>query len=84
MGKKPEECRMQTLAKSATTHVQHCVHCNCVAVHVGPVTLRFDAGAAESLWNTLGQALVRLELELSSPEDSALTMSYGAKPHGVS
>jgi hypothetical protein len=84
MGKKPEECRMQTLAKSATTHVQHCVHCNCVAVHVGPVTLRFDAGAAESLWNTLGQALVRLELELSSAEEPALSMSYGAKPHGVS
>jgi len=84
MGKKPEECRMQTLAKSATSHVQHCVHCNCVAVHVGPVTLRFDAGAAESLWNTLGQALVRLELELSSAEETAMTMSYAAKPHGVS
>jgi hypothetical protein len=80
MGKKPEECRMETLAKSGTTHVQHCVHCNCIALHVGPVTLRFDAGAAESLWNTLGQALVRLELELS--RGSAVPqVSYG-KPHG--
>jgi hypothetical protein len=83
MGKKPEECRMQTLAKSATTHVQHCVHCNCIALHVGPVTLRFDAGAAESLWNTLGQALVRLELD-SSPEESVVPMSYASKPHGLS
>jgi hypothetical protein len=63
--KSNEECRMQTLAKSATAHVQRCVHCNCVALHVGPVTLRFDASAAESLWNTLGQGLTRLERELS-------------------
>lgn len=83
MGKKPEECRMQTLAKSATTHVQHCVHCSCVALHVGPVTLRFDASAAESLWNTLGQALVRLELDASS-EESVVSMAYASKPHGLS
>jgi hypothetical protein len=63
MGKQAEECRMITLARGPTSHVQRCVHCNCVALHVGPVTLRFDAGAAESLWNTLGQALMRLELE---------------------
>lgn len=79
MGNKPEECRMHTLARSATSHVQRCVHCNCVAVHVGPVTLRFDAGAAESLWNTLGQALIRLEQELG--EELAPTL--GAKPHGT-
>lgn len=62
MRKKPEECRMETLARSATAHVQRCVHCDCIAIHVGPVTLRFDASAASSLWNTLGQALTRLEL----------------------
>jgi hypothetical protein len=78
MGKKPEECRMQTLARSATSHVQRCVHCNCVALHVGPVTLRFDTGAAESLWNTLGQALTRLEMEL----DPALQPHLDLKPHG--
>jgi hypothetical protein len=48
------------------------------------VTLRFDTGAAESLWNTLGQALVRLELELTSSEKSAPSMAYGAKPRGIS
>jgi hypothetical protein len=74
MGKKPEECRMETLARSATSHVQYCVHCNCVALHVGPVTLRFDMGAAESLWNTLGQALTRLELELAG--ESPPRMDY--------
>jgi hypothetical protein len=75
MGKKPEACRMHTLAKSDTAHVQHCVHCNCVALHVGPVTLRFDAGAAQSLWNTLGQALVRLELGLADEPPTALSFA---------
>ncbi|MET0287636.1 MAG: hypothetical protein ABW352_24325 [Polyangiales bacterium] len=70
---------MQTLARSATSHVQRCVHCNCVALHVGPVTLRFDAGAAESLWNTLGQALTRLELELDDDVMPAMHM----KPQGT-
>ena len=79
MGNKPEECRMQTLAKSTTAHVQRCVHCNCIAIHVGPVTLRFDASAAESLWNTLGQGLTRLESQLS---DEPMLAMY-KPPHGT-
>lgn len=78
MGDKPEKCRMQTLAKSGAAHVQRCLHCDCIALHVGPVTLRFDAQAASSLWNTLGQALVRLEL---SRADEPLA-SYVAKAPG--
>jgi hypothetical protein len=74
MGTKPEECRMETLAKSASSHVQRCRHCQCIAVHLGPVTLRFDASAARSLWNTLGQALTRLELEsMERPIDNLLS-----------
>jgi hypothetical protein len=74
MGTKPEECRMDTIAKSASTHVQRCRHCQCIAVHLGPVTLRFDATAATSLWNTLGQALTRLELErLERPLDTLVS-----------
>jgi hypothetical protein len=70
MGNKADECRMETLAKSATSHVQCCRHCGCIAMHVGPVTLRFDNSAASSLWNTLGRALTRLELEsLAQPRD---------------
>jgi len=80
VGKKPEECRMHTLARSGTAHIQRCVHCNCIALHVGPVTLRFDDSAAESLWNTLGQALTRLERELSGEATHALA---SLKPHGT-
>jgi hypothetical protein len=69
---------MQTLARSSSAHVQRCVHCNCVALNVGPVTLRFDTSAAESLWNTLGQALTRLESDLT--DDVSPSLSYN-KPH---
>jgi hypothetical protein len=76
MVRKPEECRMETLARSATAHVQRCAHCNCIAIHIGPMTLRFDASAAESLWNTLGQALTRLEIELA--DEPAPLLGYKA------
>lgn len=76
MGKKPGECRMETLARGATAHVQRCTHCDCIALHVGPLTLRFDAGAANSLWNTLGQALTRMELSAGERMLPSLSHKY--------
>ena len=81
MGKQPEECRMQTLARSAAAHVQRCVHCNCVSIHVGPVTLRFDASTAESVWNTLGQGLGQLEHELDFESIPTRVPAGFSKPH---
>ena len=51
-------CSMQTLAKGSVGHIQGCAHCGCMALTVGPITLRFEAAAMESLWNTLGEALM--------------------------
>lgn len=61
--KSGDECCQETLAKGRTAHVQRCVHCQSLSVHVGPVTLRFAPEAAESLWNTLGEALFVLHAE---------------------
>jgi hypothetical protein len=55
--KQEQECRLETLVRGRTAHVERCVHCSSLSVHVGPVTLRFAPEAAESLWNTLGEAL---------------------------
>lgn len=54
-----EGCRLVTLAKSNVAHVQRCTHCAAFALHMGPVTLRFDRGALESVRSLLGQALAR-------------------------
>jgi hypothetical protein len=56
-------CHLETLARSHVLHVQRCSHCNTLSLHVGPLTLRFDAEGAESFWNTLGQALLALHAQ---------------------
>lgn len=50
-------CRLITLAKNQVAHVQRCAQCGAIALHLGPVTLRFDEGALESVWAVVGQAL---------------------------
>jgi hypothetical protein len=53
-------CRLETLARSSFLHVQRCSHCNTLSLHFGPITVRFDAESVESIWNTLGEALISL------------------------
>jgi hypothetical protein len=50
-------CHLQTIACGGVAKVQHCAHCGAIAVHLGPVTLRFDLNALQSLHRTLGEAL---------------------------
>ncbi len=64
-----EGCNLYTLAKGSTAHIQRCLHCGTLSMHVGPLTLRFDPGALESLWSTLGEALLQLHVDLNT--DSA-------------
>jgi hypothetical protein len=58
-----EGCNLYTLAKSNVAHVQRCSHCGALALHLGPITLRFDAAALESVWNVIGQALMQVHDE---------------------
>ena len=68
-------CHLETLVRGRTAHVQRCVHCGSLSLHVGPVTLRFAPEAAEALWNTLGEALFVLHGEMrSEPELRLLNM----------
>jgi hypothetical protein len=62
-------CRLVTLAQNQAAHVQRCVHCGAIAVHLGPVTLRFDEGALELVWAAMGQALSHVRGE-SEPRRS--------------
>lgn len=58
--KSAASCRLETLARSSVLHVQRCNHCNTLSLHFGPLTVRFDAESVESIWNTLGEALMSL------------------------
>ena len=62
----PREEPARATAAEADRCDQRCVHCQSLSVHVGPVTLRFAPEAAESLWNTLGEALFKLHGEAKS------------------
>jgi hypothetical protein len=75
--KNEQECSLETLVRGKTAHVQRCVHCQSLSLHVGPVTLRFAPEAAESLWNTLGEALLVMhsaETEKKEPRLRLATM----------
>ena len=68
-----ESCRLVTLARNHVAHVQRCEHCASLALHLGPVTLRFDQGALESVWYLLGQALASVGDE---EDERAAPMRY--------
>lgn len=65
-----EACRLSTIATGSVCQVQRCQHCASLSLVVGPITLRFDPAALESVWNTLGEALTALRREV--PDEKIL------------
>ena len=51
-----KECQHENLAHNGAAHVQRCVDCGCISIHMGPVTVRFDDHGLEALWSVLGDA----------------------------
>lgn len=69
MGRKPEAtpaCQHRVLAHGPNAQVQVCQQCGTLSVNVGAVTLRFHPAALESVWSTLGEALMALHEEAKS------------------
>ncbi len=56
-------CHQVTLAKNGVAHVQRCTECDCVSIHLGPVTVRVDPHGLEALWSVLGEAAAELHAE---------------------
>ena len=54
----PKVCRNEPLATGQVARIERCRDCGTIAVHLGAVTVRLDAAACESLWATLGEALI--------------------------
>lgn len=50
-------CSPRTLASSDVVRVDLCDHCGIFVVHVGPVSLRVERGALDSLSTTVAEAL---------------------------
>ena len=56
-----EACCPKPLAEGSIVRIEHCASCGTLSFHFGPVTLRLDTRAAESLHETLGRALSELQ-----------------------
>lgn len=65
-------CRFELLDESASARVEICRACGCIAIHVGPVSLRIDRTGFADLAATLRRAQVLL-----SRDDGS---SLGAEP----
>ncbi|MEC7522462.1 MAG: hypothetical protein VYE22_21420 [Myxococcota bacterium] len=53
-------CQNRTLARGPVLQVEQCADCGALSLHLGGLTLRVQADAAESAWATLGEALHQL------------------------
>ena len=56
---KNNTCRLVTLAKTHVAHVQGCLDCGNVTVHLGPMSFRLEPSALEGLSATLAAAVLQ-------------------------
>ncbi|WP_437591377.1 hypothetical protein [Sorangium sp. So ce1000] len=61
-----KDCRHETLAHNGVAHVQRCLDCGGISIHLGPVSVRLDESNLEALWAVLGEAAVELHARRTS------------------
>lgn len=61
-------CRLETLASGPAATLQWCRLCGTVSIHIGATTIRLDPAACESLWVTLGEALIDLRCRVAGDD----------------
>ncbi|WP_437280228.1 hypothetical protein WME90_06630 [Sorangium sp. So ce375] len=61
-----KDCRHETLAHNGVAHVQRCLDCGGISVHLGPVSIRLDESSLEALWAVLGEAAMELHARKAS------------------
>jgi hypothetical protein len=66
-------CHRAPLASGPVARLEFCAHCQALSLHMGALTLRFDCAAAESLLETLGEALGALRAGRSREPGAGLT-----------
>ncbi|MCA9621161.1 MAG: hypothetical protein KC731_19200 [Myxococcales bacterium] len=60
-----KRCRPETLTRNPTVHIDWCRDCGALSVHVGPVSLRLQEGAARAVRDALTDATRQLDAERS-------------------
>jgi hypothetical protein len=62
-----KNCRLETVGHAGYVHVQRCLDCGCVSIHVGPVTIRVDRAGLVMLARACTDAIDVLESPLDAP-----------------
>jgi hypothetical protein len=73
-----KSCRVVSLAIHPPVHVQRCLDCGCVSVHVGAITLRVDDEGLEALWAVIGTACATLH-DLRLRHEPSATVRDGVR-----
>lgn len=58
--KRFKQCQHRALAENGLGRIEHCEHCGCVSIHLGPMTFRLNDVGLESLWALVGEAAASL------------------------
>jgi hypothetical protein len=51
-----ERCAFELLDKTGSSEIEVCRRCGCVAIHVGPMTMRVDLASFEALTESMRRA----------------------------
>ena len=60
-------CDFELLDKTGSAEIEVCRRCGCVAVHVGPMTMRLDLASFDSLTDAMRRASRMLAQEVTAP-----------------
>jgi hypothetical protein len=61
-------CQLETLVKSATTHIQYCAGCEEVHISLGPISLRLSLDHYQRFSSDIAKGLYHLDMPDLSPE----------------
>jgi hypothetical protein len=61
-------CQLETLVKSATTHIQYCSDCEEVHISLGPISLRLSRDHYQRFSSDIAKGLYHLEMPNLSSE----------------
>lgn len=70
-----KRCDFALLDKTASTEIEVCRQCGCVAIHVGPMTMRVDLASFDVLTQSMRRAAAALSHEAIPPERSNALLS---------
>lgn len=69
-------CNFEVLDKSGSSEIEVCRRCGCVAIHVGPMTMRLDLASFDALTMGMRRAAYLLSQESNaSPPERAEVLS---------